>query len=185
MTETDALPDIPPEYGTFYNRMVATMIDLAVLFMIALPVVEYLMGHIFPPLNISRAVAILNAPPVAHNPPKLIAAFMQLAREQQAIQRVLVENLLEILCIALYTLPFWFRFSATPGKMLFRLEIRDATTGARMTRRQSVIRFLGYIVSTLPMSLGFIWVGINKKRRGFHDLIAGTVVVVKPRSRSE
>jgi len=112
----------------------------------------------------------------------MITALWQVIREQHALERLVTENLLQIAFLALYTLPFWFRFAATPGKMLFRLEIQDAATGKPMSHSQAVIRFLSYIVSVLPFSLGFVWVLFNKKKRGFHDLIAGTVVVVRPKS---
>jgi uncharacterized RDD family membrane protein YckC len=36
---------------------------------------------------------------------------------------------------------------------------------------------LAYYVSTLPFLIGFIWVGIDQRKRGFHDMLAGTVVV--------
>jgi uncharacterized RDD family membrane protein YckC len=107
--------------------------------------------------------------------------FWKVVFKEHVIDRMLVDNLLQAIFIALYILPFWFYFSSTPGKMLFRLQIRDEKTGGLMTRRQAVIRFLGYFVSAAPFSLGFFWVLTNKKRRGWHDYIAGTVVVVKPR----
>ena len=47
--------------------------------------------------------------------------------------------------------------------MLFRLEIRDNKTGEVMTRRQCVVRFLGYIVSVIPFSLGFVWILLNRR----------------------
>lgn len=36
---------------------------------------------------------------------------------------------------------------------------------------------LGYILSTLPLCLGFIWIAFDGKKRGWHDMIAGTLVV--------
>ncbi|MGA7985503.1 MAG: RDD family protein [Burkholderiales bacterium] len=39
------------------------------------------------------------------------------------------------------------------------------------------IRFLGYFVSIVPLGLGFLWIAFDRKKRGWHDLIAGTVVV--------
>jgi uncharacterized RDD family membrane protein YckC len=38
-------------------------------------------------------------------------------------------------------------------------------------------QYFGYFVSILPLMLGFIWVGIDKKKQGFHDKLAGTVVI--------
>jgi uncharacterized RDD family membrane protein YckC len=36
---------------------------------------------------------------------------------------------------------------------------------------------LGYYLALLPLGAGFLWVMIDKKRRGWHDHIAGTIVV--------
>ena len=72
---------------------------------------------------------------------------------------------------------FWVYKSATPGKMATKLTIVDAKTGNKPSTGQFVIRYLGYYVSTLPLLLGFIWVGIDKRKQGWHDKLAGTVVL--------
>ena len=72
---------------------------------------------------------------------------------------------------------FWVYRSATPGKMATKLTIVDAKTGNKPSTGQFVIRYLGYYVSTLPLLLGFIWVGIDKRKQGWHDKLAGTVVL--------
>ena len=75
------------------------------------------------------------------------------------------------------TIWFWLRFLGTPGKMALRLRILDARTGNRLSLSQAIGRYLGYIVSTIPLGLEFIWVGIDRKKQGWHDKLAGTVVV--------
>jgi uncharacterized RDD family membrane protein YckC len=82
-----------------------------------------------------------------------------------------------VLLPALLVLVFWDRKLATPGKMAIRAKIVDATTGAAPTRRQWAIRYLGYFVSTLPFGLGLAWVGFDPRKQGWHDKLAGTVVV--------
>jgi uncharacterized RDD family membrane protein YckC len=72
---------------------------------------------------------------------------------------------------------FWVYKSATPGKMATKLTIVDAKTGAKPSTRQFIIRYLGYYVATLPLLLGLIWVGIDKRKQGWHDKLAGTVVL--------
>jgi uncharacterized RDD family membrane protein YckC len=81
---------------------------------------------------------------------------------------------------AALVLLFWYKFQATPGKMLFKLRIADATTGGRTTLKQDVIRYLGYFLSTVFMLLGFIWVAFDKRKQGWHDKLANTVVL-RPR----
>lgn len=71
----------------------------------------------------------------------------------------------------------WIRFAATPGKMALNPKIVNAHTGENMTTGQAIIRYLGYIVSALPLGLGFLWITFDQRKRGWHDMMAGTVVI--------
>ncbi|MCU7837359.1 MAG: RDD family protein [gamma proteobacterium symbiont of Taylorina sp.] len=83
---------------------------------------------------------------------------------------------------AIVVIIFWIYKSSTPGKMATRLIIVDAKTGGKPSTTQFIVRYLGYYVSILPLFLGLIWVGIDKRKQGFHDKLAGTVVLrnIKP-----
>lgn len=73
---------------------------------------------------------------------------------------------------------FWVKKGATPGKMLFGLEIRDLKTGQFVSIPKALLRYLvGYTISGLVLGLGFIWAAFDKKKQGWHDKISGTVVV--------
>lgn len=78
---------------------------------------------------------------------------------------------------AVATIWFWLRFFATPGKMATRLEVVDAKTGDKISVGQAIGRYLSYVLSALPMGLGFIWIGIDKRKQGWHDKLAGTLVL--------
>jgi len=75
------------------------------------------------------------------------------------------------------TVWFWLRFMGTPGKMATKLRIVDAKTGNKLSLGQAIGRYFAYIPATLPLGLGILWVGIDKKKQGWHDKLAGTVVV--------
>jgi uncharacterized RDD family membrane protein YckC len=75
------------------------------------------------------------------------------------------------------TIWFWLRFSGTPGKMATKLKIVDAKTGNKLSQGQAVIRYIAYIPAMLPLGLGLIWIGIDKKKQGWHDKLASTVVI--------
>ncbi|WP_269620525.1 RDD family protein [Zhongshania sp. BJYM1] len=87
------------------------------------------------------------------------------------------ELLLNYLLPALAVLLFWVYKSATPGKLITGLRIVDARTGAKPTTTQFVIRYVGYYVSMIPLFLGIVWVAFDAKKQGWHDKLAGTVVV--------
>lgn len=83
---------------------------------------------------------------------------------------------------AVAVIAFWSTKHATPGKMMIGAIIVDAKTGQPPSFRQHVIRYLGYFVSAIPFCLGLIWVGFDKRKQGWHDKLAGTVVV-RPKKR--
>jgi uncharacterized RDD family membrane protein YckC len=76
---------------------------------------------------------------------------------------------------------FWIYRSATPGKMVTRTRIVDSDTGEPPSTKQCVVRYLGYFASMLPLFLGFFWVAFDKRKQGWHDKIAGTLVVQSPK----
>ena len=78
---------------------------------------------------------------------------------------------------ALAVLLFWIHRQATPGKMAIGARIVDARTGGRASTGQLVGRYLAYYVSILPLLLGIFWVGWDRRKQGFHDKLANTVVV--------
>jgi uncharacterized RDD family membrane protein YckC len=84
---------------------------------------------------------------------------------------------LNLVAPAIAIVLFWIHRKATPGKMLIRAEVVDAQTGAALTVRQSIGRYFGYYVSILPLFLGLLWVAFDPRKQGWHDKLAGTVVV--------
>lgn len=83
---------------------------------------------------------------------------------------------------ALAVLLFWAERQATPGKMLLGLRIVDAGDGGPPGMRALVLRYVGYLVSALPLCLGYLWVLWDPRRQGWHDKMANTVVVVERRA---
>ncbi len=75
------------------------------------------------------------------------------------------------------TIWFWLRFMVTPGKMAVRLKVVDASTGEKMSTGQAIGRYFAYLVAMLPLGLGLLWIGFDKRKQGWHDKLAGTVVI--------
>jgi len=74
----------------------------------------------------------------------------------------------------------WVRWQATPGKLILGCYVVDADTGQAVTWLQAGVRYLAYFVSLLPLGLGFLWILWDKRKQGFHDKLARTVVVNQP-----
>jgi uncharacterized RDD family membrane protein YckC len=89
--------------------------------------------------------------------------------------------LLVIFIISLVYFPFfWARGGQTPGMRVFRLRVVRDRDGGRIGWGAAWLRLIGLWVSSFVFYLGFIWIFIDKRRRGWHDLIAGTVVIKDP-----
>lgn len=83
---------------------------------------------------------------------------------------------------AIAVIAFWTTKQATPGKMAVSARIVDAETGSAPGAGQLIVRYFGYFISMFPLSLGIFWVGFDRRKQGWHDKLAGTVVV-RPEAR--
>jgi uncharacterized RDD family membrane protein YckC len=72
---------------------------------------------------------------------------------------------------------FWARTGATPGMRAMGLKVVRDADGGPISSGQAILRLVGYWISGAVFYLGYIWILVDKRRRGWHDLIAGTVVI--------
>jgi uncharacterized RDD family membrane protein YckC len=80
----------------------------------------------------------------------------------------------------------WRYFQTSPGKYLIRAKIVDTQTFGVPTGSQLLVRVVGYVPSALALGAGFLAVLSDPRRQGWHDKMAGTVVISTdppPRSR--
>ena len=89
-------------------------------------------------------------------------------------------TMIQLLLGAAAIILFWVYTSTTPGKMIVKAIIVDAKTLGIPSTRQLIGRYLGYYVSILALGLGFLWIAFDKRKQGWHDKLAGTVVIRKP-----
>jgi uncharacterized RDD family membrane protein YckC len=79
---------------------------------------------------------------------------------------------------------FWIYKAATPGKMAIGARI-IAANGGRASNAQLIGRYFAYVLSALPLFVGFIWVAFDARKQGWHDKLAGTLVVRKEQQRPQ
>jgi uncharacterized RDD family membrane protein YckC len=148
-------PEAPPpaalpalEYVGFWKRLIACLIDVFILTVISVPLLLAIYGR----------------------------SYLRLVHETGGIAGFW-DFMIQYVLPTIAVIVFWRYRGATPGKMAISAKIVDAKTGGRPSTGRLVVRYFAYIVSTLPLFLGFIWIGIDRRKQGFHDKIAGTVVV--------
>ncbi|NIM99479.1 MAG: hypothetical protein GTO24_15835, partial [candidate division Zixibacteria bacterium] len=64
----------------------------------------------------------------------------------------------------------------TPGKGFLGLQV-IRTDGSGVTYGDAAIRTFSYILSSIPLYLGFLWIAFDKGKQGWHDKIAKTQVI--------
>jgi uncharacterized RDD family membrane protein YckC len=86
--------------------------------------------------------------------------------------------IIAVLVVSLGYFPwFWARSGSTPGMRMNGLRVVRDTDGGPLTGGQALLRLVGFWVSGAVFYLGFIWIFIDQRHRGWADLIAGTLVV--------
>jgi uncharacterized RDD family membrane protein YckC len=75
---------------------------------------------------------------------------------------------------------FWSTSGQTPGMKMLRIKVVRDLDGGPVSIGQAILRLIGYWVSSAVFYLGFIWIFVDRRRRGWMDLIAGTVVISAP-----
>ena len=65
----------------------------------------------------------------------------------------------------------------TLGMRILNLRVIDANTGGQLSLGKAALRYLGLLISFLVCFIGVIWVAFDGRKQGWHDKIAGTMVV--------
>ena len=99
-------------------------------------------------------------------------------RPQSAGQVILIYLFACLFCYILLE-AFWFFFKAAPGKLIFKIQIVEATSGGKPGIGKLLLRGILYPVSLLPAGFGFWWILIDSRRQAAHDKLSGIVVINK------
>ena len=81
------------------------------------------------------------------------------------------------IALAAAVIGFWRYCGATPGKLALGVKVVDAKTGEAPATWRLVLRFFGYFLSAFPLYLGFLWAIVDRRKQGWHDKIARTIVI--------
>ena len=148
------MQDTELEYVDFWPRVGATLIDMLVITLVTYPLLYLVYGPAYFTVH-------------SEAPVRGVADF-------------LISFVLPFVGVVL----FWLKKQATPDKMVVDARVVDAKTGKSLTPGQAVGRYLAYFIATVPLFIGVLWVIFDRRKQGWHDKIAGTVVV-RPRRAGE
>jgi len=164
-----------PRYVGFWKRVLAFLIDTLILLTVIIAIALALYGR----------------------------QYVTLSSEGKTL---LFDIIVQGVMPAVVAILFWKFRGATPGKMLMGARIVSANTLGPPSTGQLIGRYFAYLVSMLPsivvsvaiiatamllaredlklwlaitplLMWGFFWIAFDKRKQGWHDKLAGTVVI--------
>jgi uncharacterized RDD family membrane protein YckC len=85
--------------------------------------------------------------------------------------------------IATYFAGLWVWRGTTIGGIVLRLRV-VRLDGRSMDVGTALVRVVGALLGALALGLGYFWAAWDPEKQGWHDKIAGTVVVRTPKPQS-
>jgi uncharacterized RDD family membrane protein YckC len=76
-----------------------------------------------------------------------------------------------------YFIGLWAWRGQTVGMMPFNMQVVGVADGKKIDVLRGLLRYVGYIISIIPIFIGLIWAAFDARKQGWHDKIAATVVI--------
>lgn len=146
------------QYAGFASRVAAFFIDITLLM-----------------ITLSLATSFINALVSLFNLNLFIDRFMA-SQGLSGTVAAAIAGLSGMLLVAVYGIVGWSLNGLTVGNLVMGVRVIKAD-GGRVSTGRAATRMFGAYFSGLLFLLGFIWVIFDKRRQGWHDKLAGTVVV--------
>ena len=145
-------PDAPadrPIYQGLVTRTIAFTLDCAAITLVAIAV----------GLAVGLAISVLGLP-----------SWVETAL-------IAVGGVAWFLWIAGYFVVCWTTTGQTPGDRLLHIRVCDADDFTPLSARRAVRRLIFLVLAAIPLFAGFLPILVDDRRRGVHDMVAGSVVV--------
>jgi uncharacterized RDD family membrane protein YckC len=139
----------PPEYEGLVTRGIAFAIDAAIIDLVAL-------------------VAGVGA--------ALVLSLLSISDVDKTVVAI-VGGAAFLAWAVTYFVTFWSTTGQTPGNRLLRIRVCRADDNGALRPRRCLLRLVGLALAAAPLFAGFLPILVDQRRRGLHDLLAGTVVI--------
>lgn len=167
------------KYASFNRRSYAFMIDAIILMLLIGPLVDAVFKAVHGEFPLDMAVFLENVrqiPSAAEQREYTVTQF----RESGALQYRLDNTLWLLTVLFVLTGLCWHKWGATPGKLVMHIRVVDVKSETLPTINQIMLRLAGYLISATFALIGFFWIGLDKRKQGWHDKLAETVVITVP-----
>ena len=158
-------------YVGFWRRFAATLIDGILFFLLYLGLVAVFLSRI----DSSNWRVFLDIDRATGRP---LASTAEILRASGALFGALFA-IVAVLWLShiLYHVILWTWRGGTLGQLALGIQVRRESDGRRIGLGTAVLRYIGYVISTWALYIGLIWAAFDRRKQGWHDKIAGTLVI--------
>ena len=149
---SEAAPAGAPEYEGLVTRAIAFALDAVVINAVALAV----------GVAVGLSLSVLSIPNDVHD------------------ALLVMGGVAWVLWSIGYFVGFWSATGQTPGDRLLGIRVCRADDGGTLGPARALLRLIALTLAAVPLLAGFLPILFDDRRRGVHDMIAGTVVVAGP-----
>jgi hypothetical protein len=162
-------------YAGFVPRIIATTVDLIVIFFVITPITSVINHWSF--IFTFKDFAIKHGLNMNDNNAIASAFKSSSMQEYLTLSKIITYTgpimAAQILLLGLYFILFLYKKSWTPGKFIMRIRVRNAEDFGDITLSQSVRRF----VFSCFGAIGILLIPFTQKHQALHDKLAKTVVI--------
>ena len=166
-------------YATFNARMLAITLDVVLLYIVALPILNWLVGMFFDGMSVNASLVytmkvMREVMSGLLSPQEAIALLGQV----KVVEKWVLNNVLQVIVFGVYVILCWKYYAMTPGMWIMRLRLKDARDPSyTVSTVRLVWRYVGCIISGIPLMLGYVWTVFDKRNQAWHDKMADTIVI--------
>lgn len=163
-------------YVGFWRRFVALVIDGVLLTIVSYAIIIPMIIASFASADLS----LLREPGSYYIDPATglaVASPAAMSLIWRMVGQMFLGLAIVFLVQALYFVVLWTWRGATLGQLALGMEIRNEADGRRIGLGRALLRYLGFVISSWILCIGFIWVAFDRRKQGWHDKIGGTLVV--------
>jgi uncharacterized RDD family membrane protein YckC len=174
------------EYSGFNSRLFTSCIDLFIISVFSMPLfmaVSYIMyGGSTPNVVIPQIIQEISLSG------ERVQSLSEILNNQKireylfdnhGLFKIILDFVFQISVLLAFFVVFWYKKQATPGQMILSYKIVDASTLQSPSLKQLIIRVFAIVISIAFFGLGIIWIAFDKRKQGWHDKLANTLIIKK------
>ena len=170
------------EYASLNRKIIAFGIDVVIITLVLSPIMNLLM-MIFFGFDTSHMVDIDSN--IEQVKTMTFSSVIDSFLDTMSNLRYIMVQLIMLMFVIVYFVFFWFKMSASVGKLIMRCKIVDADNYNNITMKQSIKRMVGHIFNLLTLGIGLFMADFTKRKQGLHDKFANTIVVIRKKESGD